>query len=53
LLLRELSADFQVIYLTCSSRYDSLADAVVELPGPAQAQVFSGLPDVAAEPAVE
>jgi DNA repair exonuclease SbcCD ATPase subunit len=34
-LLRDLSADFQVIYLTCSSRYDELADAVVELPGPA------------------
>jgi DNA repair exonuclease SbcCD ATPase subunit len=34
-LLRELSTDFQVIYLTCSSRYDELADAVVELPGPA------------------
>jgi uncharacterized protein YhaN len=36
-LLRELSADFQVIYLTCSDRYDALADAVVELPGPADA----------------
>ena len=34
-LLRDLSADFQVIYLTCSARYDALADAVVELPGPA------------------
>ena len=34
-LLRDLSADFQVIYLTCSARYDDLADAVVELPGPA------------------
>jgi DNA repair exonuclease SbcCD ATPase subunit len=34
-LLRELSSDFQVIYLTCSNRYDELADAVVELPGPA------------------
>ena len=33
-LLRELSSDFQVIYLACSDRYDSLADAVVELPGP-------------------
>jgi len=33
-LLRELSADFQVIYLACSNRYDRLADAVVELPGP-------------------
>ncbi len=33
-LLRELSSDFQVIYLACSNRYDRLADAVVELPGP-------------------
>jgi len=33
-LLRELSSDFQVIYLACSNRYDALADAVVELPGP-------------------
>jgi DNA repair exonuclease SbcCD ATPase subunit len=34
LLLRELSSDFQVIYLACSNRYDELADTVVELPGP-------------------
>jgi DNA repair exonuclease SbcCD ATPase subunit len=34
LLLREISSDFQVIYLACSNRYDGLADAVVELPGP-------------------
>jgi hypothetical protein len=34
LLLRELASDFQVIYLACSNRYDALADAVVELPGP-------------------
>jgi DNA repair exonuclease SbcCD ATPase subunit len=33
-LLRGLAADFQVIYLTCSDRYDTSADAVVELPGP-------------------
>ena len=26
--------DFQVIYLTTSSRYDEAADAIVELPGP-------------------
>ncbi|HWP64146.1 MAG TPA: AAA family ATPase [Candidatus Binatia bacterium] len=32
--LRDLASDFQVIYLTCSDRYDSLADAVVELPAP-------------------
>ena len=34
LLLRELSSDFQVIYMACSNRYDGLADAVVELAGP-------------------
>jgi uncharacterized protein YhaN len=33
-LLRELAADFQVIYLTTSDRYDSAADAVVVLDGP-------------------
>jgi uncharacterized protein YhaN len=34
-LLRALSGDFQVIYLTTSDRYDGIADAVVELPAPA------------------
>jgi DNA repair exonuclease SbcCD ATPase subunit len=38
LLLRELSSDFQVIYLACSNRYDGLADVVIELPGPAEAE---------------
>jgi DNA repair exonuclease SbcCD ATPase subunit len=33
-LLREISTDFQVIYLTTSDRYDSAADSVVELAGP-------------------
>ena len=33
-LLREVSADFQVIYLTASDRYDALADKVVVLAGP-------------------
>jgi uncharacterized protein YhaN len=33
-LLKSLAADFQVIYLTTSDRYDSAADAVVELLGP-------------------
>jgi uncharacterized protein YhaN len=33
-LLRELAGDFQVVYLTTSSRYDAAADRVVELPGP-------------------
>lgn len=32
--LRDLASDFQIIYLTCSDRYDGLADAVVELPAP-------------------
>jgi uncharacterized protein YhaN len=32
--LRELAADFQVIYLTTSDRYDHAADRVVTLPGP-------------------
>ena len=31
---RAVAGDFQVIYLTTSSRYDAQADAVVELPGP-------------------
>jgi DNA repair exonuclease SbcCD ATPase subunit len=38
LMLRELASDFQVIYLACSNRYDDLADAVVELPGPAEGE---------------
>jgi DNA repair exonuclease SbcCD ATPase subunit len=33
-ILRELAADFQVIYLTTSMRYDALAERVVVLPGP-------------------
>jgi DNA repair exonuclease SbcCD ATPase subunit len=33
-LLREVSRDFQVIYLTTSDRYDAQADAVVELDRP-------------------
>jgi recombinational DNA repair ATPase RecF len=33
-LLRRVADDFQVIYLTTSSRYDETADAIVELPGP-------------------
>jgi uncharacterized protein YhaN len=41
LLLRELSSDFQVIYLACSNRYDGLADAVVELPGPTDVELAS------------
>jgi len=33
-ILRELAVDFQVIYLTTSTRYDALAERVVVLPGP-------------------
>ena len=33
-LLRDLARDHQVLYLTTSDRYDSVADSVVELPGP-------------------
>jgi hypothetical protein len=35
-LLKEVAAaeGFQVILLTCSERFDTLADAVVVLPGP-------------------
>jgi len=33
-LLKEISSDFQVIYLTTSSRYDKTADKVCILPGP-------------------
>ena len=32
--LRVLSTDLQVIYLTCADRYDALADRVVTLPAP-------------------
>jgi energy-coupling factor transporter ATP-binding protein EcfA2 len=32
--LRALASDFQVIYLTTSTRYDPAADRIVELPGP-------------------
>lgn len=33
-LLRDLTRDHQVVYLTSTDRYDAAADAVVELPGP-------------------
>ncbi|HYL41487.1 MAG TPA: hypothetical protein VET90_09270, partial [Candidatus Binatus sp.] len=35
-LLKEISTDFQVIYLTTSTRYDKTADAVRVLPGPTE-----------------
>jgi DNA repair exonuclease SbcCD ATPase subunit len=43
-LLRSIAADFQVIYLTTSPRYDEAADAVVVLHGPTAA-------DAGADPA--
>jgi uncharacterized protein YhaN len=55
-LLRDLAADFQIIYLTTSDRYDDLADAVVELPGPTMVDdeadaAPAGPTDAAATPA--
>ena len=44
-LLKRVAADFQIIYLTTSDRYDTAADAVVELPGPTA--VDSGVDDPA------
>jgi hypothetical protein len=38
-LLRELAADHQVLYLTCSDRYDAVADLVIELPAPGLREV--------------
>jgi DNA repair exonuclease SbcCD ATPase subunit len=35
-LLKTIAADFQVIYLTTSTRYDEVADLVVELDGPTE-----------------
>lgn len=35
-LLRQLAADHQVVYLTTSDRYDAVADAVIELPRPTE-----------------
>lgn len=49
-LLKRVAADFQIIYLTTSDRYDAAADAVVELPGPTA--VDDGVDDPAlADPA--
>ena len=49
-LLKRVAADFQIIYLTTSDRYDSAADAIVELPGPTA--VDDGVDDPAlADPA--
>jgi recombinational DNA repair ATPase RecF len=43
-LLKQLAADHQVLYLTTSDRYDSLADQVVELTGPTRLDDQVGLP---------
>ena len=50
-LLRDVSNDFQVIYLTTSDRYDAKADAVVVLDGPT-ATTPDGPSDERAESAV-
>jgi DNA repair exonuclease SbcCD ATPase subunit len=44
LLLKEIAADFQVIYLTTSDRYDAAADAVVVLEGPTAVDTLEGRP---------
>ena len=41
-LLRELAADHQVLYLTCSDRYDAAADTVITLPAPVVVHVEPG-----------
>ena len=53
-LLKTVASDFQVIYLTTSSRYDKAADEVVELTGPTavDAEGTDASPSVVA-PAVE
>lgn len=47
-LLTEISADFQVIYLTTSDRYDATADAVCVLDGPTALTPGSTEPEMAA-----
>ena len=43
-LLKTVAADFQVIYLTTSHRYDDAADEVVELEGPTAIDQGAGAP---------
>ncbi len=43
-LLKRIARDHQVVYLTCSERYDELADRVVELPAPAARDVAEDRP---------
>jgi DNA repair exonuclease SbcCD ATPase subunit len=50
-LLREMSRDFQVIYLTTSSRYHHAADAVVALEGPTAVDDGTDDPRPASAPA--
>jgi len=50
-LLRTVASDFQVIYLTCSPRYDDAADAVVVLDGPSVVDTLAPTPAIAAVPA--
>jgi uncharacterized protein YhaN len=47
-LLKRVASDFQIIYLTTSDRYDTAADAIVELPGPTA--VDDGVEDPALKP---
>ncbi len=49
-LLRGLTKDFQVIYLTASDRYDAAADAVVELPAPTAIDDEPDAPEVVPTP---
>lgn len=55
-LLKDLAADHQVLFLTATDRYDTLADAVVELPAPAardtEGPSAERLPRVLSEPGV-
>jgi DNA repair exonuclease SbcCD ATPase subunit len=47
-LLRQVAGEYQIILLTCSERYDDLADRVIELPRPEQRDLSaSDEPDVA------
>ncbi|MFL5687395.1 MAG: ATP-binding protein [Chloroflexota bacterium] len=50
-LLRTIASDFQVIYLTCSPRYDDAADAVVVLDGPTVVDVAAPTPVTVGVPA--
>ena len=52
-LLKRVAADFQIIYLTTSDRYDGAADAVVELPGPTAVDGGVDDPALATAPSVE